>query len=118
MSEAPSGWHTVTPRIIAKDAEALVGFVKQVFGATGDYRPTAPAELRIGDSIIMVSEAGMRDPMPACLYVYVKDADDTWQRAVNAGAESLESPSNMPYGDRRGIVKDRWGNTWQIATRM
>ena len=114
----PAGWHTVTPRIIVHGADMLVSFVKEVFGATGDYRPEAPAELRLGDSIIMVSEAGVRDPMPACLYVYVESADITWQRAMKAGAQSLEAPSNTPYGDRRGMVKDQWGNTWQIATRI
>jgi PhnB protein len=114
----PPGWPTVTPRIIVRGAEMLVAFVKEVFGATGDYRREAPAELRIGDSIIMISETGVREPMPACLYVYVKNADLTWQQAVKAGAQSLESPSNTPYGDRRAMVKDRWGNTWQIATRM
>jgi len=102
----PAGWPTVTPRIIVQGADKLVAFVKDVFGATGDYRSEAPAELRLGDSIIMISEAGVREPMPA------------WQRAVTAGAHSLEAPSNTPYGDRRGMVKDQWGNTWQIATRI
>lgn len=96
----------------------MVEFIKQVFEATGDYSPQAPAELKIGDSIIMVSDAGIREQMRSCLYVYVENADATWQRAVNAGALSLEAPSDMPYGDRRGMVQDRWGNTWQIATRM
>jgi uncharacterized glyoxalase superfamily protein PhnB len=114
----PAGWHTVTPRIIVLGAETLVAFVKEVFGATGEYRAGAPAELRIDDSIVMISEADVRDPMPACLYVYVENADATWQRAVKAGAQSLEAPANTPYGDRRGMVKDRWGNTWQIATRI
>ena len=113
----PSGWPTVTPRIIVADAENLVDFVKQVFGATGDYHLQAPAELRIGDSIIMISEAGVRDTMLACLYVYVESADATWQRAIDAGARSIEAPLDTPYGDRRGMVKDQWGNTWQIATR-
>jgi PhnB protein len=113
----PRGWHTVTPRIIVPDAEELVDFVKKVFGATGEYHPQAPAELRLGDSIIMISDAGVRDPMTACLYVYVESADVIWQRAIEAGAQSIESPLNMPYGDRRGMVKDPWGNTWQIATR-
>ena len=113
----PPGWHTVTPRIIVHNARNLVDFVKQVFGATGDYHPQAPAELRIGDSIIMISDTGARDAMPACLYVYVENADATWQRAIDAGAQSLEAPLNTPYGDRRGMVKDKWGNTWQIATR-
>jgi PhnB protein len=52
------------------------------------------------------------------LVIYVENADVTWQRAVIAGALSLEAPSDTPYGDRRGMVKDRWGNVWQIATRM
>jgi PhnB protein len=100
------------------DAAGLVEFIKKVFNATGDYRAQAPAELRIGDSIIMVNDAGVREPMLSCLYVYVEDADDTWRRAVAAGAQSLEPPSDTPYGDRRGMVKDSWGNTWQIATRI
>lgn len=113
----PAGWHTVTPRLIVDGAEKLVEFVKNVFGATGQYRAHAPAELRIGDSTVMISDAGVRDSMTACLYVYVENADATWQRAIDAGAESMESPLNTPYGDRRGMVKDPWGNTWQIATR-
>jgi uncharacterized glyoxalase superfamily protein PhnB len=114
----PPGWHTVTPRIIVEGAEQLVEFVKRVFGATGQYHPQRPAELKLGDSIIMISDAGVRDAMTACLYVYVESADITWQRAVEAGARSIEPPSNMPYGDRRGMVQDPWGNTWQIATRQ
>ena len=66
----------------------------------------------------MISDAGARDPMLACLYVYVENVDETWQRAVAAGADSIEAPSDLPYGDRRGMVKDRWGNNWQIATRL
>jgi PhnB protein len=112
----PAGWHTVTPRIIVSGAEKLVDFVRGVFGATGDYRPEAPAELRIGDSIIMISDAGVREPMAACLYIYVENADEIWQRAVKAGAQSIEAPLDTLYGDRRAMVKDAWGNTWQIAT--
>jgi PhnB protein len=114
----PAGWPTVTPRIVVPDAAGLVDFIKQVFSAAGDYRSQAPAELKIGDSMIMVSDAGVREQMLACLYVYVENADDTWRHAVAAGALSLEAPSDTPYGDRRGMVKDRWGNTWQIATRI
>jgi uncharacterized glyoxalase superfamily protein PhnB len=114
----PDGWHTVTPRIIVPDAAGLVEFIRQVFNATGDYSPQIPAVLRIGDSIIMVSDAGVREQMLSCLYVYVENADVIWQRAIAAGALSLEAPSDTPYGDRRGMVKDRWGNTWQIASRM
>jgi len=113
----PAGWPTVIPRIIVRGAKNLVEFVKQVFGATGEYHPQAPAELRLGDSIIMISETGVRDTVPACLYVYVENADATWQRAIDAGAHSIEAPLDTPYGDRRGMVQDPWGNTWQIATR-
>lgn len=112
----PEGWHTVIPRIVVREAQQLVEFVKHVFGATGDYRPDRPAVLKIGDSVIMISEAGIRNPMPAFLYVYVADADRAYRRALQAGAKSLEQPSDTPYGDRRGMVEDKWGNIWQIAT--
>ena len=82
----PAGWHTVTPRIIVHGAEKLVEFVKHVFGATGQYHPQAPAELQLGDSIIMISDADVRDAMPACLYVYVESADITWQRDTGGRA--------------------------------
>jgi uncharacterized glyoxalase superfamily protein PhnB len=114
----PEGWHTVTPRIVVRDAERLVEFLRRVFGATGDYRRDLPSVIKIGDSIIMVSNAGIRASMPAFLYVYVDDTDKIYRRALEAGAISLEEPSDMPYGDRRGMVKDEWGNTWQIATHI
>src|SRR5215510_7779688 len=105
----PEGWHTVTPRIVVHEAEQMVAFVKRVFGATGDYRIDSPSTVHIGDSILMVSEAGIRNPAPSFLYVYVEDADATFRRALEAGAISLEQPSDMPYGDRRGMVQDQWG---------
>ena len=112
----PEGWHTVTPRIVVDDAERLVAFLKQVFRATGDYRADRPAVITIGDSMVMVSDAGIRDPMPAFLYVYVDDVEGTYRRALQNGARSVEEPSDTPYGDRRAMVQDGWGNTWQIAT--
>ena len=112
----PPGWHSVTPRIVAHHAEQLVEFLKHVFDATGEYQTDRPAILSIGDSMIMISDAGIREPMTAFLYVYVSDADETYQRAIEAGAKSLEEPTDTPYGDRRGMVEDRWGNIWQIAT--
>jgi PhnB protein len=54
--------------------------------------------------------------MAAFLYVYVDDTDATYRGALAAGATALEEPADMPYGDRRGMVTDSWGNTWQIAT--
>jgi PhnB protein len=113
----PDGWHTVTPRIFVQDPERLIAFIRYVFHARGEFHPHRPAEIRIGDSVVMVSDGGgLREATPAFLYVYVEDADSTFRRAIAANAVSVEEPSDMPYGDRRATVKDEWGNTWQIAT--
>jgi len=113
----PDGWHTVTPRIFVSDPEILITFIKHVFNARGDFRPGRPAEIRIGDSVVMISDGdGLREPVPAFLYVYVEDTDSTYRRAIAANAVSIEEPTDTPYGDRRAMVKDDWGNTWQIAT--
>jgi uncharacterized glyoxalase superfamily protein PhnB len=111
----PPGWTTVTPRIVARDAGALVKFLERVLGASGELDDSAPCILTIGDSRVMVSEAGARPPMGAFLYVYVDDADAAHRRAVEAGARSIEAPFDTPYGDRRCMFEDRWGNTWQVA---
>jgi len=113
----PDRWPTVTPRLFTADVEGLAAFLRATFDATGDCLAGRPAEMRIGESIIMVSDgAGMRRAAPGFLYVYVEDADDTWRKAVAAGARSIEPPTDMPYGDRRSMVEDPWGNAWQIAT--
>ena len=112
----PEGWPTLIPRIFVDKPEPLVGFIKQVFGATGSFHRERPSELRIGDSMLMVSASVDRAPMPAFLYVYVEDTDSTYRRALDSGAVPLEPPLDLPYGDRRAMVQDPWGNTWQIAT--
>ncbi len=112
----PAGWHSVTPRLVVHDVARLVEFLKQAFGGTGDFRADIPCEIRIGDSLVMVSSVGPRDAMSAFLYLYVDDIDATYQRALEAGAVSLEEPKDVPYGDRRGMVQDPCGNIWQIAT--
>ena len=114
----PEGWHSVTPRLVVHDPARLVEFLQKAFGASGEFGPDAPSVMRIGDSILMVSGAGPRDPMPAFLYLYVDDVDATYQSALEAGAVCLEEPANMPYGDRRGMVRDPCGNDWQIATQI
>jgi uncharacterized glyoxalase superfamily protein PhnB len=117
MTLAPDGYHTVTPRIFAGDAEGLVAFIKHVFEATGEYQRDRPSEIRIGDSTLMVSGTEFRAAMPACLYVYVADVDATYRRAIDAGATSIEEPALQPYGDRRAMFEDSWSNVWQIAWR-
>jgi uncharacterized glyoxalase superfamily protein PhnB len=113
----PDGWHTLTPRIFTNDVAGLVDFLTIVFGAVAERRSAAPTEMRIGDSIVMISDGGgIREAMPAFLYVYVENADETFERALAAGAQATERPADMPYGDRRATVRDAWGNIWQIAT--
>jgi len=111
----PAGWHSLTPRIVTHDVPGLVDFLRKAFGAEGQLDPNRPAILRIGDSPVMVSGEGPRTAIPAFLYVYVDDADAVYRRAIEAGARSIEEPMDMPYGDRRAMVEDRWGNLWQIA---
>ena len=113
----PAGFHSVTPRMVVSDAMAAAAFLRAVFGATGEVRDDGPAEIRIGDSVVMVSAAGRREPFPAFLYVYVDDADGAYQRALAAGAVALEEPFDTPYGDRRAMVRDPSGNVFQIASR-
>ena len=113
----PDGWPTVVPRLLTADVEGLVAFLRQTFGAQGEAHPGRPAEIRIGDSIVLVSDGGgIRELSPAFLYVYVEDTDETWRRAMESGAQAIEPPADMPYGDRRATLRDQWGNTWQVAT--
>ena len=118
MSQSkPIGWPSVIPRIFTSDVAGLTEFVRTVFGADGELQSGTPTEMRIGDSIILISDGGgVREAMPAFLYVYVDNADETYRRAIAAGAESIETPADMPYGDRRATVRDCWANVWQIAT--
>lgn len=114
----PEGWPRVVPRIVTADVEGLVPFIKQVFDAAGEYLPDRPSTVRIGDSLVMVSDGGgVREFCHAFLYVYVPDADECYQRAVSLGATVIEEPAMTPYGDRRATIRDRWNNLWQIATR-
>jgi PhnB protein len=117
-SGPPAGFSSVTPRMFVTDPEAQVEFLRAVFDASGDVHGDRPAEIRIGDSLVMVSSSEAREPFPAFLYVYVDDVDSTYRRALEAAAISLEPPCTTPYGDRRGMVQDRFGNVYQIAHRV
>jgi PhnB protein len=115
--EVPPGYHSVIPRMVVSDVAAEVAFLRAVFGATGSVHAGRPAEIRIGDSLVMVSASEAREPFPAFLYVYTANADRAYRRALAAGAESLEEPLDTPYGDRRAMVRDPSGNVFQIAHR-
>jgi PhnB protein len=121
----PDGYHTVTPYLTITDAPHLIEFLQQAFAAEELHRTTHAdgtimnAEIKIGDSVVMVSEArGEWQPMPGAIYLYVKDTDETYQRALQAGATSLMEPGDQFYGDRSAGVKDRCGNHWWIATHQ
>lgn len=114
----PAGYHTVTPRMFVDDLDATVEFLRSVFDATGTVTPGRPAEIRLGDSLVMVAGVGEREFFPAFLYVYVDDVDARYRRALAAGATSLEEPSAQPYGDRRAMVRDPFGNVYQLAHRF
>ena len=113
----PRGFHSITPRLVARRPKQLVEFLQKAFDATGEYSVEHPAEMHIGDSIVLVSGVGPRKATPSLLYLYVKDVDAVYERALDAGAKSLEAPSEMPYGDRRAMIRDPAGNDWQVATR-
>jgi PhnB protein len=114
----PESFRSVTPRMVVEDVVGAVDFMRATFDATGDVHPERPAEIRIGDSVVMVSGVGEREAFPAFLYVYVEDADITYGRAVDAGAIVLEEPLDTPYGDRRAMVQDAAGNIFQIAHQL
>ncbi len=118
----PDGYHSVTPYVIVQSAARLIDFVKQAFGAEEILRMPGPggaimhAEVRIGDSIVMMSDAMHEAPTPSSIFLYVNDADATYKRALQAGAASLMEPGDMFWGDRFARVKDPFGNIWGMAT--
>ena len=117
------GFRTVTPYLVVQEPGRLLDFVKQAFGAEETLRTTGPAggmhaEVRIGDSMVMLGGGAGFPPMPAMLLLYVNDVDNVYQLALQAGATSLEAPANQAYGDRRAGVKDPFGNHWYMATHI
>lgn len=125
VKRQPDGYHAITPYLVVADAPRLIGFLQAAFDGRETERLNAPngriahAEMRIGDSVVMLGEA--RDghkARPCMLYLYVNDVDAIWRRAVDAGAEAGQPPQDQFYGDRSGSVTDPCGNEWWIATRI
>jgi uncharacterized glyoxalase superfamily protein PhnB len=120
----PDGYHTVTPYLVVRGAAKTLEFVKQAFGAkiVGEpmKRPDGTimhAEFKIGDSLVMLSEATEQTtPTQSMLYLYVPDVDAVYQRAIAAGGTSLMEPADQFYGDRSGGLQDPAGNRWFIGT--
>lgn len=121
----PEGYHTVTPYLVVEGVPKLIEFLKTAFGAEEMERfedkegRVMHAEVRIGDSIIMMGGATNEwKAIPGALHIYVKDTDVTYQRALQAGATSIMEPSDKFYGDRSAGVKDPSGSTWFISTHI
>ena len=121
----PEGYHTLTPYLSVDGAAKLIDFLQAAFGASELYRMSRPdgavghAELQVGDSRLMLSEAMPEWPAhPVTLYVYVTDVDTAFARAVAAGATVMNEPTDQFYGDRSGGVRDFAGNQWWIATHV
>jgi uncharacterized glyoxalase superfamily protein PhnB len=119
------GYHTVTPYVVVEDGEGMVTFLKAAFGAVEVSRASRPdgsianAELKIGDSMLMVAQAKEPwKPMPAGFYLYVPDTDAAYAAAMAAGGASTLEPADQFYGDRNAGVQDPWGNNWWIATHI
>jgi PhnB protein len=127
----PAGYHTVTPYIVCRDAASAIDFYKKAFGAKEKSRMSGPggklmhAELRVGDSMVMLCdempEMGTRSPLalggsPASLFLYVKNVDTIAEKAAAAGATVVMPVQDMFWGDRYGKFKDPFGHEWQIAT--
>jgi PhnB protein len=121
----PEGHQTVSPYIVVPGIAKLIDFMKQAFEAKEIYASRRPdgsvmhAEMKIGDSILMMGEApaGGKN-FPAMLHVYVEDVDAVYQRAIQAGGKSLREPADQPYGDRSGGLEDAFGNQWWVSTHV
>jgi uncharacterized glyoxalase superfamily protein PhnB len=122
-SGKPPGFSTVNTGFRAANAEQMLAFLQQAFGAIELERTTTPAgsiqhaEIRVGESLMELSEAhGEWGATTGAFHFFVDDCDAVYQRAVAAGARSLWAPEDKPYGERSGGVEDPFGNLWFIAT--
>ena len=120
------GFRTLTPYLVATNALALVDFVKGVFDAEETFRAVGGAgglhcEVRLGDSMMMIGGGGeglswRGDPQPMAFHVYVRDIDAIYRRALDAGSQSIQEPTDQQWGERTASVRDPHGNHWYIAT--
>jgi PhnB protein len=130
----PDGHRTVTPYLTVQGAAKAIEFYKRAFGAHDEGRMDSPdgtrvihAEIRIGDSMVMLSDEfpgmGPRSPQAlggttASIFLYVPDVDAAFKRAVDAGAKAIMPPTDMFWGDRFGKLADPFGHEWAMATHQ
>jgi PhnB protein len=131
VSYIPDGYHTVTPHLAVRNAAKAIEFYAKAFGAEELFRMPGPggvimhAEVRIGDSTVMLGEEdpgrGATSPQtiggsPVGLLIYVKDVDASFARAEKAGCTVQMPPTDMFWGDRYGKLVDPFGHHWSLAT--
>jgi PhnB protein len=121
----PPGYHTITPYLIAADPTASLDFLERGLGGEvtermeDDSGVVRHAEVRIGDSLVMLGPARPDWPArPAMLYLYVEDCEAWYARALEQGATSVQAPTDQFYGDRVAAVQDAAGNQWWLATHV
>ena len=122
----PPGYRALCPYIAVPEAEAVLAFAEDVFGATLPKPPLRSgtgrlvnAVVEIGDGMVLLAapqDGTMRQT--AMLHVYVAECDATFDAALAAGAEEMMAPTNQFYGDRAALVRDMGANLWWIATRV
>lgn len=119
------GFHAITPYLFTHDASRLVDFIAKAFGGSETFRKTRPdgavihAEMRIGDSMLMLGEATPRfGPMPTSIYLYVTESNSVYRKALEAGGVSVFPIMTLPNGERYGGVKDVCGNIWWVASHV
>jgi len=129
----PAGYHSVTPYLAVRDAVAAVEFYRGAFGAELVMKLTMPdgkyahAEIKIGDSHIMMSEENPerdhRSPLalgssPVSFMLYVPDVNAAFARALAAGCTQVRPVEDQFYGDRTGTLKDPYGYQWSLGTHV
>lgn len=129
----PAGFHSVTPYMVVPNSVEAIAFYEKAFGATQVSRMDGPggstmhAEIRIGDSMVMMTDEnpqwGIASPKTlgnntGSLHLYVADVDFAFQKAVEAGCEVVFPVAQMFWGDRFGKLKDPFGHTWSMATKV
>lgn len=129
----PDGYYSVTPHIVVKDIDKAVDFYKKAFGAEtigifpGPDGKPMHGDIKIGNAHVMLSpespKMGSRSPAtlggsPVTLALYVTNVDQSFKRAVDAGAKAVMPPADMFWGDRFSVVIDPEGHTWSISTHV
>ena len=120
----PQGFGTVTPFLRVADAAKQIDFLQKAFAAQLTFRMNGPdgslihAEVKIGDSMVMIGQAPPGQEMHSMINLYVPDTDAVYHSAIAAGASSIREPADQFYGDRSGGVRDASGNEWWMATHI